>query len=106
MKTSIRTKIILLGAILSILAMGIALMVSYFSSKSALSKQLDLAVQNTMQDLHDTFYDDLFKEEYIDATKSVKEYVLEKYNEKPDLPAFESVEEEKKYLTSIYAFMY
>lgn len=106
MKVSIRTKIILLGAVLSILATGIALLVSYLSSKSALTKQLDTSVQNSMIDLHDTFYTDLFRDDYIEGTEAVKDYIVDIYNNNPDVPEFETVQEEKEYLTHLYAYMY
>ena len=106
MKISIRLKIILLGTILSILAMSVALIASYFTSKEAMSRQLDVSVENSMIDLIETFNDDQFSSNYIHAVYDTKNYVNSIYENNTDLPEFESPEAEKEYLTTRYPNLY
>ena len=106
MKVSIRLKIILMGIILSILAMSVALIASYFTSKEAMSKQLDKSAENSMLDILDTFYDDQFSANYVNAISDSVEYVKGIYESDDTLPEFDTPEAEKEYLSKKYPHIY
>ena len=108
MKNTIKLKIITLGLIVSILAMAVSLLVSYFSYKNALYDQFDGTIDKTTEDVDKKFKEEIwYGSDFVDEIKEIKEYVANNYTDNHDDPeTFDTYDDKRHHYANKYPSIY
>ena len=108
MKNTIKLKIITLGLIVSILAMAVSLVVSYFSYKNSLYDQFDGTIDKTTEDVDKRFKEEIwYGSDVVDEIKEIKEYVANNYTDNHDDPeTFDTYDDKRHHYANKYPSIY
>ena len=107
MKVSIRVKIIALGAILSILVTGFALLFGGVANYNIGHATVDDVAESWLENIDYTFRNDDYGKDILQCAKATRDYILNIYIDDPDNPeTFENTTEEKDYFRNKYKWCF
>lgn len=107
MKFKIRTKIVALGAILSILAAAIAITVSYFNFNRQTRNALRTSIDNSIAAAENDFGPDGTNSDYyLKSVYDMYQYINERIDPNEEDPEFDGFDEKKEYYMQKFPWIY
>ncbi len=106
MKISIRTKIVALGALISVLTSGAALLLTNFLYRNNGINNVLKSVDNWLSNLDDDYRSDVYGEEYRGQVEATYNYIRGIYDLDPDDPTFTDFKSKKSHFKEKYNWCY